>query len=627
MGYKGTIAKTNFVLGEISPRVLGRFDADKPIFKNGAAILENFLIFQAGSIMFRPGTQYVAGVKNSANKVRLERFRYSISQEYVLEIGGLYMRFFSNGGQVVVSSAPAWLTLTAYVVGNYVTQGGLIYYCLISHTSGVFATDLAAGKWVLQTALEIPTIFGQAEIFNLQVANKSDVMYITDINYPPQKLIRTSATTFTISAVPFVRGPFLDDNITTTTITPSSDTGTGITLTASSAIFLAGHVGALWRVKSGVVKITAFSSTTSVTGDVQAEPDGIAGNLGTGPGAVTDWAEGAFSVVRGYPACVTFHEQRLVYGGTLFQPQTIFGSVSGAYDDFSKGTALDTDAYVFTIASNVVNDIRFLDSDTALKIGTSGGTISASSATGGITPSSPPNITIDTDYGVMLAQAQRLGGYLFYLQASKFNIRQLVFDLITNKDKSQDMNLLADHILRDGLGAVQMARQTSPNDRMWIIRGDGQIAVLTRNPEQQVTGWNRIVGGESDFTITCNGLNGSFESITILPIDGKDDQIWVVCQRRVGGVFKRFIEIFTDEIFTNYWEPIRMDASLSYDSPINITAISNTNPLVVTAPAHGFLNGDLVKINGVIGLDDVLNNKEFIAQNVTTNTFELGVLP
>lgn len=622
MGYKGTIGKTNFVLGELSPRLLGRFDADKPIFKNGAAILENFLILQAGSIMFRPGTQYVAGVKNSANKVRLERFRYSISQEYALEIGNLYMRFLANGGQVVVSSAPAWLTLTAYVVGNYVTQTGNIYYCAIAHTSGVFATDLAAGKWVLQTALEIPTIFAQAEIFNLQVANKSDVMYITDINYPPQKLVRTSATTFTITSVPFVRGPFLDDNLTATTITPSADTGSAITLTASTAIFATGHVGALWRVKGGVVKITIFTDSTHVTGDVQAEPNGTAGNLGTGPGATADWAEGAFSGVRGYPASVTFHEQRVVYGGTLFQPQTIFGSVSASYDNFAKGTALDTDAYIYTIASNVVNDIRFLDSDTALKIGTSGGTISASSASGGITPSSPPNITIDTDYGVMLLQAQRLGGYLFYIQSSKFSIRQLVFDLITNKDKSQDMNLLSDHILRDGSGAVQMARQVSPNDRMWIVRADGQIAVLTRNPEQQVTGWNRIVGGQSDYTITCNGLNGSFESITILPQDGADDQIWVVCQRRIGGVLKRFIEYFTPELFDHYWEPNRLDASLSLNSPLNITAITNATPPVVTSAAHGFSNGDLVKINGVLGMT-FLNDQTYFVQNVTTNTFEL----
>jgi hypothetical protein len=47
--------------------------------------------------------------------------------------------------------APAlpWVTGTAYSVNASVTQGSAFYRCLISHTSGTFATDLAAGNWVL----------------------------------------------------------------------------------------------------------------------------------------------------------------------------------------------------------------------------------------------------------------------------------------------------------------------------------------------------------------------------------------------------------------------------------------------------------------------------------------------
>ena len=681
MAQKTTIGKTNWVVGEVSPQVFGRFDADKPIFKNGAAIIENMLIAQAGGLSLRPGTQFIAEVKDSSAKVRLERFRYSISQEYVLEIGAAYMRFFANvsgvPGQVVVTSATAWATSTPYIVGDYVSETSIIYYCIVAHTSGdgtaghTFADDLAAGKWVAQTILEIPTIYAQGDIFNLQTANKADVMYIVHPSYPPQKLIRTSANSFSISDVQFVRGPFLDKNLGNVTITPSADTGVGVTLTAtvpawagttvyiagdyvtdsgimyfcqlshtSSSVFnddlvagkwvardffQTGHVGALYRIKSGVVLITAYTSETVVTGDVQKESDGSAGGLATGPGATADWAEGAFSGVQGYPTAVTFHEQRLVYGGTIGNPQTFFASVSGAYDNFDVGSAADSDAYTYTIASNTVNDIRWLESDAALKIGTSGGTASATSGATGITPSSPPTITVDTDAGVMTTQPQRLGGYIFYLQGNKFDLRQLTFDLIINKDKSNDMNLLANHILRDGDGAVQMARQQSPHDRIWIVRGDGEIAVLTRNPEQQITGWCRVIGGESDFTATCNGLNGRFETITVLPIDGGDDQIWVVCERRISGSFKRFVEVFTDELFEEDWEPVRVDCSLSLDEPLDITAISQANPMVVTSVGHGLSDGDLVKIDSVIGMNDYLNGKTFVVQNSDTDTFELGL--
>jgi hypothetical protein len=45
----------------------------------------------------------------------------------------------------------AWATATDYVVGppsSVVTQGGETYVCLVAHTSGTFATDLASGKWI-----------------------------------------------------------------------------------------------------------------------------------------------------------------------------------------------------------------------------------------------------------------------------------------------------------------------------------------------------------------------------------------------------------------------------------------------------------------------------------------------
>jgi hypothetical protein len=47
--------------------------------------------------------------------------------------------------------APAlpWVTGTAYSVNASITSGSAFYRCLIAHTAGTFATDVAAGNWVL----------------------------------------------------------------------------------------------------------------------------------------------------------------------------------------------------------------------------------------------------------------------------------------------------------------------------------------------------------------------------------------------------------------------------------------------------------------------------------------------
>lgn len=47
-----------------------------------------------------------------------------------------------------VQTPTAWVTAHAYAAGNIVVQSNKFYLCLVAHTSGVFATDLAAVKWV-----------------------------------------------------------------------------------------------------------------------------------------------------------------------------------------------------------------------------------------------------------------------------------------------------------------------------------------------------------------------------------------------------------------------------------------------------------------------------------------------
>lgn len=54
-----------------------------------------------------------------------------------------------------------------------------------------------------------------------------------------------------------------------------------------------------------------------------------------------------------------------------------------------------------------------------------------------------------------------------------------------------------------------------------------------------------------------------------------------------------------------------------------ITGITQANPAVVTAVAHGLVNGDGVLISDVGGMTQI-NNKVLIVSNVTTNTFQLS---
>src|SRR5258708_6458795 len=96
---RATQLQTNFNGGEWSPLAYGRVDLAK--YKNGLATCLNYVPTSQGGLTRRPGTRFVAEVKNSANPVRLQRFEFSVTQAYMLEFGAGYIRFYTNEGQLL----------------------------------------------------------------------------------------------------------------------------------------------------------------------------------------------------------------------------------------------------------------------------------------------------------------------------------------------------------------------------------------------------------------------------------------------------------------------------------------------------------------------------------------------
>jgi len=76
-----------------------------------------------------------------------------------------------------------WVTATAYAVNNLVSvlvsddavNGGAAYICLVAHTSGTFATDLAASKWRLLAARGATGATGAGSGDLVSTNNLSDV--------------------------------------------------------------------------------------------------------------------------------------------------------------------------------------------------------------------------------------------------------------------------------------------------------------------------------------------------------------------------------------------------------------------------------------------------------------------
>jgi hypothetical protein len=71
----------------------------------------------------------------------------------LLNVGSFQTDSLTVGGSVLVNAVSVpqwkgpWVTITAYVKNDMVSNSGNSYICVVAHTSGTFATDLAAVKW------------------------------------------------------------------------------------------------------------------------------------------------------------------------------------------------------------------------------------------------------------------------------------------------------------------------------------------------------------------------------------------------------------------------------------------------------------------------------------------------
>jgi hypothetical protein len=85
----------------------------------------------------------------------------------------------------------AWATAVTYVIGTYVTNAGTVYYCLVTHVAGTFATDLSANKWVAQNPI---TTASNVAVVNISRSQAKVFLESTDFNSGGTVTINTVAS-------------------------------------------------------------------------------------------------------------------------------------------------------------------------------------------------------------------------------------------------------------------------------------------------------------------------------------------------------------------------------------------------------------------------------------------------
>lgn len=289
--------------------------------------------------------------------------------------------------------------------------------------------------------------------------------------------------------------------------------------------------------------------------------------------ATTEWAIEAWAEYAGYPRAVCFHEQRLWFGGTELQPNTIWASKTGDYENFRRG-AFDNDSLAFTLAAQEGSAIQSLVSHDALVIFTQSEEWTA--ATSQQTAITPSNIFVrrQSRFGSTHRQAFVAANNLLFLQRGGRKVRQFTYGGGGGEGQASDLTLLAEHVTRSGI--KQMAFQQQPDPIIWCVRNDGVLLSLTYEPDQNVIAWARHTSG-----------NGLFESVAVIYGDeGDSDQVWFVVNR--GGT--RLFERFDPDHFT------KLDANDAANLVYLDSAVIGTGSGITTLSGLDHLEGVAVDI-------------------------------
>jgi len=671
-----TAALNSFVSGEFSAKLDGRTDFEK--YPSGCKTLENMLVHPQGAAARRVGTQFISEVKTSSAKTRLIPFEFSTTQTYVLEFGNTYIRMFKDKGQItegdvtvtaITKANPGVVTANShgYANGDFVILSSVIgmtevngkTFKVSNKATNTFELENVDGVDVDTSGFttyssdgdanriyEITSPYLTAELFELKFAQSADVMYITHPNHEVMKLSRTGHTAWTLTEVAFTDGPYLPTNTTATTITPqqtAAASGKTLTLSAVTGVnggvgWLATDVGRILKFNSGKAIITARTNATVAVATITT--------AFTNTDATAAFNLGAFSDTTGHPSCVSFFEQRLVFAGTTDEPQTLYFSKSGDYENMTTGTNAD-DAMVYTIASNQVNKIRYLKAVRTLLIGTTGGEFSVS-ADGTDAAVTPTNVTIkrQSSHGAANVDAQPAGNAVLFLQRAKRKIRELAYNYDSDGYVAPDLTILNETVTNSGI--TEMAYQQAPDSILWCVRDDGVLAGLTYQRTDNVVAWHRhIIGGKSDtgkniiqqkinFTANSTIVNGTANSITLAShgLATNDPIYYYAAANPITGISSGslYYVIRTDANTIK----LSLTAALSAaGTPISLTAPGtastqsiyqgvNISSNVIYSAAHGFKTRDVIFYDNVgTTITGLSENIPYYVSRVDANQFKL----
>jgi len=450
--------------------------------------------------------------------------------------------------------------------------------------------------------------FTSARLAEINWTQSADTAIFVHEDIPPHRLLRMgSDTSWSLNPIEFDNMPQYDYTPTASnpagTVTPSATDGV-VTLTTSGNVFTsdAVDVGQIIDGGGGRARIIQYLSSTTVKAIVMI-PFYSTTAITSGAWVYEGGFEDVWSVSRGWPKSVTFHDGRLWFGGSKSRPQTLWGSKVGLFFDFDLGQIYDDDAIDVTLDTDQVNEILNLFSQRALQIFTSGGEFATLQSSG--TAITPTNIDIrrQTQEGSKSGlRPVEIDGGTIYVKRGGQALIEFIFDDVQQAYSSEQLTVVSSHLINNPVD-IAVDKSNSDNDAtlLYIVNSDGSMAVGSILKSQKVIGFTSF---ETD---------GDYKSVAV-----DEDGVWVIVRRTIDGTIVNMLEQFDE----NYL----MDSSFIYSGAVSsVTGITWLEGETVKLRVDGEKRDDVTVTSGTISFSPASVSTVQFGLNVQTKVKDMPV--
>ena len=564
---KVRVAQNSFQFGEISDSLIMR--TDSPVYVASAQRVENMVVTAEGSLKKRHGLKHyydysIAYSSTYPEQSHLFKFEFDDNEAYVISVEHQKVRCFfldNNGTYTTAGDLHLVETITQDTSSNTLPfdKEYLQEYTFAQYGDVMFICHpLFAPRMLTRTALDAFEISTYS--FDQRADNK--------ITYQPYSKFQANGVTLdpsassgngitlTTSAAYWVSGhvgttvryggaeieitgytsstvvtgnvvdelkirlsvlnPFrtIDGSaiVEVTHLSHGFAGGESITIEEASAV---GGINASQLNGARTVGDIIDENTYTITAGSNAnDSEDGGGNVKVVTHAPTeDWDEQSWSGVRGYPAAVTFHENRLCFGGTIAEPDNIWMSKVGSFFNFDVDDAADSDSIQIVAATGDVNQIRYMVSNRDLQIFTATGELYVPTYLNqAITPTNA-QIRKQTPYGCEFVQPTSIDGATIFTEMGGKTVREYLYTDTEEAYTATSISTIASHLIdTPKYLAVVHSGFGLPDSYAAFTLSNGDMTLFSSNRAEKKASWTRVTT-DGNFSSVCAIHNRLFANV------------------------------------------------------------------------------------------------------------------